>query len=125
MNDVIVEYDSRLDSNFLYSLYENDKEHASIVFEQFLLGYPTQVAELEESFKEGNLPLLKQRMHKMKPTFSFVGLTNLTEKAGQIEKKCAEASDISDIASLYQSFKNDLAEFIPIVEAEFEKLKDQ
>jgi HPt (histidine-containing phosphotransfer) domain-containing protein len=124
MNDVIVEYDSRLDCNFLYSLYENDKEHAAIVFEQFLLGYPAQAAELEESFKAGDVLVLKQRIHKMKPTFSFVGLTALTEKAGQIEKRCADANNINDITDLYQSFKNDLTEFIPIVEAEFEKLKD-
>lgn len=124
MNEVIIEYDSRLDSSFLYSLYENDKEHAAVVFEQFLLGYPAQVAELEESFKAGDIALFKQRIHKMKPTFSFVGLTGLTEKAGQIEKKCADTNDINYISDLYQSFKKDLSEFIPVVEAEFEKLKD-
>jgi hypothetical protein len=117
-------YDSRLDGNFLHSLYEDDKEHAAIVFEQFLKGYPAQIADVEATFKAGDLPLLKHRVHKMKPTFSFVGLTAITEKAGLLEKKCAEETDINNIVELYQSFKNDLNEFIPIVEIQYEKLKD-
>lgn len=119
-----MEYDPRLDSSFLFSLYENDKEHAAIVFEQFLKGYPSQIADVEETFKAGDLPLLKHKVHKMKPTFSFVGLTAITEKAGLLEKKCAEANDINYISELYLSFKNDLNEFIPIVEIQYEKLKD-
>lgn len=118
-----IEYDSRLDGDFLLSIYENDKEHAAIVFEQFLLSYPNQIKEVEECFNTGNIPLFRQKIHKLKPTFSFVGLTKITSKAEVIEKRCQEIPEISYISDLYIDLRNNLNELIPVVEMEFERLK--
>jgi HPt (histidine-containing phosphotransfer) domain-containing protein len=123
MNEAIFKYDNRLDTHFLETLYENDKEYAAIVFEQFLKNYPEQIADVENSFEAGNFELMRQKIHKLKPTFSFVGLTGLTAKSETLEKKCMEQAQLDYISELYADFKKDLNEYIPIVEEEFEKLK--
>ncbi len=122
MNETLFEYDSRLDVDFLQSIYENDKEHAAMVFEQFLLSYPDQIKEINESYISGDVVALKQRVHKLKPTFSFVGLTTLTTKEELIEKECSQNAPLHTIEPLYTDFKNSLEEYIPIVETQFKNL---
>ena len=42
--------------------------------------------EVENQFQLGVLEEFRQKVHKIKPVFSFVGLTQLTELAEQLEK---------------------------------------
>ncbi len=124
MNESIFKYDERLDTVFLESLYENDNEHAAMIFEQFLLTYPQQMKEIDTVFLAGDISLLKQKIHKLKPTLSFVGLTKLTAQAEVIENKCAQSNDMKTLQGLYVDFKNNLNQLIPVVQTEFERLKN-
>ncbi len=116
-------FDSRLDGDFLNSIYEDDKEHAEMIFEKFMLSIEGQLAELETSYASANIEIFRGKMHKLKPLLSFVGLTGLTNQAEVIEKKCKLIDDIQFVSSLYAAFKNDLNEMIPVVESELKKLK--
>ncbi len=116
-------FNSKLDSDFLFSIYEDDTEHAETVFEQFLLSIGAQLAEIEDSYTSGDTEFFRKKIHKLKPVLSFVGLTGLTGKAEVLEKKCLEASDIRNLSELYTEFKNELKEMIPIIEDDFLKLK--
>lgn len=124
MDNTITQYDSRLDAVFLNELYENDIEYASIVFQQFLVAYPQQIKEIEEYFAAGEIEAFRQKIHKLKPTFSFVGLTQMTAVADNIEKKCLAVSQIEEISDLYINFKCKLSDLIPVVEAENERFKN-
>lgn len=112
----------KLDADFLQSIYDNDNEHASIVFEQFLSSYTGQIKEMEEAFKAGDINLFRQKIHKIKPTFSFVGLTQLTKQAAAIESKCIEISNIQNLNKLFTDFIINLNEHIPLVKTEYKKL---
>jgi hypothetical protein len=59
----------------------------------------------------------------MKPTFSFVGLTQLTEKADQLEKNCTLNNETENIKLLYTDFANTLKLMVPVIEAEYKRLK--
>lgn len=122
MQNTPLPYDCRLDSVFLESMYENDKEDAAFGFEQFLNGYDSQFNELELSFETGDVSMFRQKIHKLKPTFSFVGLTSITAQAELIEKRCYETSEITTINDLYKDFKNNLFELIPVVKDVFNRL---
>jgi HPt (histidine-containing phosphotransfer) domain-containing protein len=122
MNTVIFKYNSRLDTIFLESIYENDHDYAATIFEQFLQSYPEQIEDVEKSFAQGNIDLFRRQIHKVKPTFSFVGLTGLTNKAEIIEKECTYITAIDAVSDLYHDFKNSLAELIPIVEGDLKRL---
>ncbi len=123
MNNSVFTYDERLDTDFLNSLYEDDTEYAAIVFEQFLHSCKDQLKDMDTYFAAGEIELFKQRVHKMKPTFSFVGLTQLTAKAEQIEAVCKQTPEIQTIRPLYTDFVNTLQLMIPVVESEYERLK--
>lgn len=122
MQENILTYDSRLDSAFLETIYENNKEDAAIGFGHFLKCYPAQLNELELCFNTGDMNTFRQKIHKVKPTFSFVGLTNITAKAEAIEKSCSENSESAKLNDLYLDFKNTLAELIPVVKEEYNRL---
>ena len=116
-------FNNKLDVEFLRSIYEDDKEHAEIVFEQFLKSVGKQLSELDDSYTSGDTEFFRKRIHKLKPVLSFVGLTGLTSKAETIEKKCTEGTDVINLSELYTGFKNELMEMIPIVEEDLVKLK--
>ena len=125
MNDISFTFDQRLDGEFLKSIYEGDVEHASEIFSLFIDTVPGLVKDIDESFALGTIELLRSKVHQIKPTFSFVGLTNLTKNAELLEKRCQETSDIQDIKDLYNELKNNYSQSFPIIEKELERLKNQ
>ena len=116
-------FDNRLDIEYLESIYEGDKDYAAVVFEQFMLSYPEQLAAIEESFEKKDIIAYKGNIHKIKATFSFVGLSKLTDLAEIIEKNCGESYDINALSLLQIDFKNNLTELIPIIESELKRLQ--
>jgi HPt (histidine-containing phosphotransfer) domain-containing protein len=116
-------FNSRLNTEYLESIYEGDKDYAAIVFEQFILSYPEQFAAIEDSFAKKDIIAYKGHIHKIKATFSFVGLSTLTTLCETIEKNCGENYDLYTLSTLHNDFKNNLDELIPIVEEELKRLQ--
>jgi HPt (histidine-containing phosphotransfer) domain-containing protein len=125
MENLSVAFDERLDTEFLQSIYEDDMEHALIVFSQFLQMTPPLMKEIEETYVSGAVEPFRQKVHKIKPVFSFVGLTQLTGKAEILEKKCKEISQTYAVSDLYEELKNQYFEGFPIIESEVKRLKEQ
>lgn len=118
MVDNCLKFDPRLDVAFLQSIYEDDKEHALIVFNEFLKMVPVQMKEIEQNYCDGTVELFRQKIHKIKPVFSFVGLTQLTGKAEILEKRCKEISQLDELDDLYTEFKSDYSNTYPIIKNE-------
>ena len=116
-------FDSRLDGDFLNSIYEDDKEHAEMVFEKFLTSIRIQLSEIDECYSSGDAEMFRKQIHKLKPVLSFVGLTKLTSKAAVIEEKCKDMPGTGLLSELYADFKNELNEMIPVIENDLIKLK--
>ena len=117
-------FDTRLDGAFLEDTYEGDLEHAQIIFEQYIELTPVQMKEIEEAYHTGEVESFRQKVHKIKPIFSFVGLTSLTSQADILEKKCKDINNINEIDGLYNELKNSYTAFLPVIENEFTRLKD-
>ena len=125
MENVSFIFDQRLDNEFLQSIYEGDAEHAMVVFSQFLQMAPPMMKDIDESYKAGIVEDFRKKVHKLKPVFSFVGLTELTRKAEVLETKCKEASEIYDLSDLYIELKNQYSLGFPIIEKEVKRLEKQ
>lgn len=123
MESKIFEFDQRLDAGFLRSLYEDDIENAAMSFDFFLNKYPRHLKEIEEDFIAGDVKGFRQKVHKAKPTFSYVGLTAISAKAAAIESMCDDEGDLNKVENLYQEFKNSLEEIIPVIQNELERMK--
>ncbi len=118
-------FDERLDTEFLLSLYDGDAEHASIVFSQFLQMAPALMKEIDESYHSGIVESFRQKVHKLKPVFSFVGLTQLTATAETLEKMCKETSHIDEVGEMYKDLKHHYSQNFPVIENELKRLNDQ
>lgn len=123
MANIEYSFDSRLDADFLKDVYEGDLEHAQTIFEQFIQLTPVQMNDIENTFQTGVVENFRQKVHKLKPIFSFVGLTGLTTKAEILEKKCKEITNIDEIDNLYKDLKNNYTIFFPVIENELTRLK--
>ena len=125
MKELSFEFDQRLDTEYLVTIYEDDTEYASMIFTQFLETAPAIMKEIEESYVSGSIESFRQKVHKLKPAFSYVGLTKLTGQAEVLEKKCKGISTISDLTDLYGELKSNYSQNLPIIENEVRRLNEQ
>lgn len=116
-------FDQRLDVEFLSAIYDNDLEHAEMVFGQYLQSIPQHLESLEEAYAAGDIEAFRQQVHKVKPVFSFVGLTGITEQAASLESQCRNAGHVTELHPLFIAFKNNILEFIPVIRGEWERFK--
>lgn len=115
-------FDSRLDGHLLLELYDDDSDHALMAFNDFLKMSPGLMGELDEQFSKGSVEIFRQKMHKLKPIFSYVGLPGMSQKAEVIEKKCKEVAAINELGVLYSDLKKNFDETYAIVKQEANRL---
>lgn len=84
---------------------------------------PALVKEIDESYQDGVVESFLQKVHNAKPVFSFVGLTGLTGKAEELERKCKEVFGVFEVSDLYNELKNQYSHGFPIIEKEVKRLK--
>jgi HPt (histidine-containing phosphotransfer) domain-containing protein len=125
MNKQHVLLDERLDCNALMDMYDGDYEHAEVVFGQFIKSAPVQMHGIAQSFEEGKVEDFRAKVHKLKPVFGFVGLTNLSSQAAQIEAMCKTISTLKDVEDDYSIFKKDFDTKLPLIQEIFEKLNNE
>lgn len=118
-------FEKELATDFLNSIYDDDLEYATIIFEQYLQQTPLLLKDMEESFQKGAVEEFRRRVHKIKPVFSYVGLSKLTTQAEQLEKKCKEVFDINELDQMYAALKRAIDQFRPVIENQLIKLKQQ
>jgi HPt (histidine-containing phosphotransfer) domain-containing protein len=122
MNVSHILYHEKLDTETLHSLYEDDVEHAEVVFRQFIKSVPGQMAGIETSFTENSIETFREKVHKIKPVFSFVGLSMLNEQAAALEVRCKSVNNLQELEPAYTNFKTDFSNSLPIVEEVLQKL---
>ena len=88
-----------LDRNYLEEAYANDAETAAMVFEQYLMDLPANVDVLKESLKNGDIERFRHHIHKQKPGYSYVGLTDVTRTFQELQMKCLTIQDMESYRS--------------------------
>ena len=90
-----------LDRTYLEEAYANDAETAAMVFEQYLQDLPANVNLIVESVRGRDIERFRQHIHKQKPGFSYVGLTDVTQVFQDLQVKCVAIDDL-------QKYKNEI-----------------
>jgi hypothetical protein len=83
-----------LDRGYLEDAYANDAETAAMVFEQYLNDLPTNMNLIAESLKKGDIERFRHHIHKQKPGYSYVGLTDVTKTFQDLQVKCVVIEDL-------------------------------
>jgi len=98
-------FSTDLDHEFLNKTYQSDLEYAHDMFKIFHKVIAKEVTQLNLFYSEKEFGQLGKLAHKIKPTFSMVGLTKLSTLMGSIESSSNNQEDLN-------SYLNDFNEKI-------------
>lgn len=123
-NPVPFIFNSLLDSEMLESLYENDIAYAQEVFAGFLSETTNSLSQINQYFSEGDLHGLRRVFHKIKPTFSLVGLTPLTHQCEAFIVCCDRCEAARDVADEFDEITRTINRSLPIIHEEITRMKN-
>jgi HPt (histidine-containing phosphotransfer) domain-containing protein len=91
-------------------------------FTDVLLEYDEFIRKINTSFHEGDPRVLKSAVHKIKPLFGFVGLTDIQARCLRFENACLEAASCSALAGEFSSLFEQLVRAKAIIQEEQARL---
>ena len=112
-----------LDTAYLNDTYSDDAETAVMMFENYLLELPENQKLLHDSYNNKDLPLFRQLIHKQKPSFSYVGLTGISDQFHQLQIKCLQVSDLDTYKEEIQTALSQIDSSTPVIEQTLEQLR--
>jgi len=117
-------FNEKFDSEYLYSLYEDDYQYIEEIYSTTLTHFDNDMHAIELAFSTDNLDNLKKAVHKMKPTFGFVGLPTVQHICKEFEDICQKATTTNELTAQYQQIVITLAESKKLIATEYSKLKE-
>ena len=117
-------FNEKIDKELLISLYEDDFLYMEEIFSITIAQLKPDIVHLNSAFESGDLSTLQKAVHKIKPSFGFVGLPVTQELCKQFEDACAAATSIDQVASAYSELSNLIKESVSIIESEHGKFKE-
>jgi HPt (histidine-containing phosphotransfer) domain-containing protein len=123
MNENIFPDHLDLDTEFLNSTYSDDAETAAMMFENYLQELPENLKLLEDSYNNQDIQSFRQLIHKQKPSFSYVGLTDITDKFQQLQIKCQQVDDLLTYKEEIQYAFSRIRSSTPLIQSTLERLR--
>ena len=117
-------FNEKIDADYLYSLYEDDYQYIEEIFQTTLTYFNEDYNSIKNAYETNNISDLKKAIHKMKPTFGFVGLPLVQNICRDFEDICQKATSSNDLSSEYQQIVVTLAESKELIASEYNKLKE-
>jgi HPt (histidine-containing phosphotransfer) domain-containing protein len=116
-------FNAEIDANYLNSLYGDDYNYLQEIFNTVLEEYVSLTDNIEYSYSSGNLAALKSSVHKIKPVFGFVGLTEVQKLCQHFEQVCGTVSSADQLSGEFETLKNKISQCKQIIEEEKKKLE--
>ena len=116
-------FNPAFDVNYLNSLYGDDFVYFQEVLNTVLNDYQSLTDNIDYSFTSGNLTSLRSAVHKIKPVFGFVGLTQVQHLCQEFEQRCTSASAPDQLSGEFESLKNRISQSKQLIEEEKKKLE--
>jgi HPt (histidine-containing phosphotransfer) domain-containing protein len=114
-----------IDTDYLNSTYGDDPETAIMMFEKYLDELPATLQLLRDSFNNQDITIFRQVIHKQKPAFSYVGLTDVSEKFHQLQTSCNQAGDLPNHKEEILQTLARIESATPVIQATLEHLRKQ
>jgi HPt (histidine-containing phosphotransfer) domain-containing protein len=100
MSDKTFVFSDTINSQYIIELYAGDYVMIEETFTDVLLEYDDFVQKINTCFRDDDTAALKGAIHKIKPLFGFVGLTDLQTLCLRFENAC-QHSTCSQLAADY------------------------
>jgi HPt (histidine-containing phosphotransfer) domain-containing protein len=96
MSESLFATSNGLDIDFLDEAYGDDAETAALMFQQYLDELPANMELLNDSINKNDIERFRHLIHKQKPVFSYVGLTDVTNSLQDLQLKCHTTEDLNN-----------------------------
>lgn len=116
------EFSNVFDQHALDQLYMGNYSQVQLMFDIFLRNTPSCFAAIEENWEKGDWGALNDHVHRIKPTFTMVGLREVSELAKHLEENTTQVNPRESIQKIFSNFKKAVLDSIRIVTSEKEKL---
>ncbi len=117
-------FSEKIDSDYLFSLYADDFDYMEEVFAVTLQHFDQDLEAIEMAWASRDIPELKKAVHKIKPAFGFVGLTDVQQSCKEFEDECQQCADAGELKTSYKQIVATLAESKSLLEIEHRRLKE-
>ncbi|MFZ1530203.1 MAG: hypothetical protein WAT19_15725 [Ferruginibacter sp.] len=118
------EFSPQLDTAYLESLFGDDLSSIKEIFNSFLIDTKEGYNDVQTAYKEENLKLLRQKIHKIKPTFGFVGLTTLTHNCETVIAACDASAGITEVRAVSDDLFKQIEDSFILIENEVKRLDE-
>ncbi len=115
-------FNQQIDEQFLYNMYEYDYSYMEEIFLTTISQLLTDFPLLENLFKSGDIVALEKAVHKIKPSFGFVGMPLLQEMCQQFENQC-KGSTTELMSKSFSELHETIKASVEVIELEYERLK--
>ena len=114
-------FNSTLDKAYLIEAYGDDQDYAKEMFETFLEIIDDEMTNLKECIASKNLEDIKKQAHKIKPTFTMVGLSSISDSFQKMENAAA-SKDMKGVLEMNKIIQTSFKENLPLVQEELQRL---
>jgi HPt (histidine-containing phosphotransfer) domain-containing protein len=117
-------FNEKINADSLYSLYEDDYQYIEEIFGTTLQHFDADFKSLQQAYESGDTISLKKAVHKIKPTFGFVGMPGLQEICQNFEDICQKAATTDELEAQYLQIVTTLAAGKELIADQYNKLKE-
>jgi HPt (histidine-containing phosphotransfer) domain-containing protein len=107
-----------LDNDLLYELYELDYTSVLQTFQIFLDEIDSNILELEQFFKVNDISFFRKTIHRIKPVFSYIGLSELFKLFHAVEDKCNGIVDLKLLDPSFPELVKSVKESVELIKKE-------
>jgi HPt (histidine-containing phosphotransfer) domain-containing protein len=111
----------QLDKQYLIDCYQDMADEIGEIFELFLLETAPSIKKIKNLIDYSQLQQAGEELHKIAPSFSSIGLPQLTIQLREMEA-VTKVNDQAKALSLIITFDEEFKAYLPAVNAEYERL---
>jgi CheY-like chemotaxis protein len=94
------------DLQFLREISENNEQFFREFIQMFLTNTPKAFVDMEEATAQGDWEKLRQAAHKVKPSFNYVGLKDMSVLTAKIEECAKKVENTEQLSEMIALIKN-------------------
>ncbi len=117
-------FNPKIDSGFLFSLYENDYVYILEVFTDSTEELENALMTFAMAYNAGDVQDLKNAAHKIKPLFGFTGLLKVQDAVKGFEDHCGKVTRVELLSGEYNALLEEINGARQILIAEQKRLQE-
>lgn len=115
-------FNNNIDTQCIESLYEDDLTYIEEVFRLTLQDLHSEVKNLLTHYQSNDISSIRRVVHKIKPSFGFVGMPGLQDYCQAFEKRCDEQPPLDVFKGEFEKWSTAIHTSITLLENELERL---